>query len=103
MCFGGLVDPGRVGGGEDLGVRIGAEAFRVPGAGCGQGRGPLGGFAGREAVVHVSGRVQPDAGVRVGVVVTPTKVVMNRRAPPRLLKRSGNTGANFNVLNHASE
>ena len=70
MSFGWLVDPGRVGGGEDLRVAAGAEALGVPGACCGEGRGPFGVLAGGEAVVDVGGGVQSNPGVPVCVVVT---------------------------------
>jgi len=58
LSFGGwLVDPRRVGDGQDFGIPGAAEPFGVPAPGGGQDGPPLGGFAGREAVVDVCGSV----------------------------------------------
>ena len=53
-----------------FGLAVGAESVRVSGAGLRRGSCvAFGGFVGGQAVVHVGGCVQTDAGVAVLVVV----------------------------------
>ena len=69
LGFGGFVDPPRGRQGEN--DRIAAAASRrVLRAGSRQDRGAVFRFGCGQAVVDIGGRVQPDAGMTVGVVVT---------------------------------
>ena len=64
-----LVDPGFFGQGEDLRVCGGAEPFGVFLSRGGQRGGPLFGLAGGETVVDVSGAMEADTAMAVGMVI----------------------------------